>query len=301
MSTKSAAFNCPFPGCNRRHTNKSQLKLHLRNAQADSTDTLHKDPAIWETAKKDGLLDFRLRNLPPKIREQRRKESRAGVYRNHKTDQIRKQKERRQSRQQTLTDLFNSIDQQSDLVEQVGTTAEIAVHTEKLRKNVVDRVWGKTLSLSQFVFDIDHPPESSSEVTVHTFPRFVVYFLPPTQLPSFDKKGRIIDRIPTNKHFRKVSTYIHSDRNPDPTLSEMMKHLSTSFDLHWKEIVEDTEMKTAKLWEDGCEIQFRARGEKYGKMADLYKVCAGLGGGIALSRQGEEFIYWGFVVACDAI
>jgi len=45
-----------------------------------------------------------------------------------------------------------------------------------------------------------------------------------------------------------------------------MKYISTSFD-HWKEIVEDTEMKTANLW---CEAQFRAQGPKHGKIANIY-------------------------------
>jgi len=119
------------------------------------------------------------------------------------------------------------------------------------------------------VFDLDHPPESSSEVTDHTFPRFVTsLFIRGNSV--YDSFFLVAGWKLRRKHFRKVSTYIHSDRNPDPTLSEMMKHLSTSSELHWKEIVEDTEMKTAKLWEDGGEAQFSARGPKHRKMADLY-------------------------------
>jgi len=158
-------------------------------------------------------MDFRLRNLPPKIREQRRKESRVRVYRNHKTNRIQKQKESRQNRQQTLPALFNSIHRQRDLVEQVGKTAEIAVRTEKLRKMSSTEPGGKRC--------LYHNSCSISTIR-------------PNRLP----KSRT-------------------------TLS---------------------------------------RGPKHRKMAGLYNAYVRtLEAASTHQDKGEEFIHWGFVVACDTV
>jgi len=262
-------LRCPFQGCTGKYVDKSRLGRHLRDIEHDSNDTLHKDEAVKAEAKANGLYEFHARNLPDEVKKQRRLDSRKRTYEKNKANQLKKHRKDRMKRRRVLVNLFGSVPKLKEHVEEVRRTVKLAKANERLRQKAIDKVWKKRASLSEFVFDTVDPSEF--KVTVDTFARFVVYFLPPTQLPSPGQERKsIIEQIAQNTHFRRVSLCLHSDQNDDPLLAEMMKLFSDSYVSHWKEIVEDRSMRKVKLWRDGEEEEFRAEGPSHEWLADLY-------------------------------
>jgi len=204
------------------------------------------------------------------------------------------------NRQQTLKALFDSIGEHRELVDRVRQTAKDNMRIQSLRGAVVNRAWKKAPSFSHFVFNAEHLPESAGAIAIDTFPRFVAYFLRPSQLPSVTSNKPIVNLLPGRKNYYTISRFLHPDKHPDPTSLEMMQLLTPAFNKHWDPIIRDPELKTEMLWNDGCEEEFRGRGRKFGRIADMYKAYIEACADATLYQDQEKDLSVGDVWALGA-
>ena len=258
-------FECPFKDCSKKYTSSSKLKNHLRTIRGSGGDSQHPfRHEEWDRLDVIGYL--RLINRPGDLtaeeKERRKIEAQRKHYRLHKQDILKKHKERTKRINSTL-----------EVAKDLSTYAKSAYTREqKIRLNVEDRskilqtVFGASAQyeIHSFIKDLDSTP------TFETFPRIVAFYLQQSDFPDLNSMipevSRIMQYIPGESQFRKVSRILHPDMGNTTTLQST---LASAFDL-WKPVLQDKELATAILPSDDNAPEFIARGEKYQLLLDLY-------------------------------
>ena len=258
-------LKCPFTTCGKEYKGSSKLKQHLRTIRGSGGDSKHPigDPE-WDRLDEVGYLKLHSRpgDLTVEERERRRAEAQRKHYQRNKQVILRRHKER--------TEQINSA---LEIAKDVGSYAKSAYTREqKIRHNVKDRskilqtVFGSSAqyNIHSFIPDLDGHP------TLETFPRLVAFYLQQSDFPILSNMipnvSRIIDYIPGESHFRKVSRILHPDMG---NTTNLQSTLAAAFDL-WKPILQDKELATALLPSDDDIPEFVARGENYKLLLDLY-------------------------------
>lgn len=261
---KENKVKCPFPFCNNMysHGNSRSLKSHLHTIRGGGYDSIHPegDPH-WRQLEEFLKVVTRPKNVDPATKNLRRAAAQDRYYEKNKDRILEASRQRRLHVQSTLQVAKSFIRTSKEWDNKLLITVE-------QRRALLGELYGSedTYLLEAFV-NIKDPP------TIDTFPRLVTYFLLINQLPNIlnvvPNSTRMLDAIPGSSHYRKASSQLHPDKDPQDTSIQSI--LNAAFDL-WRPILEDPELKDVLVPEHDMQstAEFTARGEKYGTLSQMY-------------------------------
>jgi hypothetical protein len=261
---KENKVKCPFPFCNNMypHGNSRSLKLHLRTIRGGGYDSIHPegDPH-WRQLEEFLKVVTRPKNVDPALKGLRRAAAQDRYYEKNKDRILEASRQRRLRVQSTLQVAKSFIRTSKERDNRLLITLE-------QRRELLGELYGSedNYLLEAFV-NIKDPP------TIDTFPHLVTYFLLINQLPDIlnviPNSTRMLDAIPGSSHYRKASTQLHPDKDPEDRSIQSV--LNAAFDL-WRPILDDPELKDVLVLEHDMQsaAEFTCRGEKYGTLSQMY-------------------------------
>jgi hypothetical protein len=260
-------FQCPFPACNTTYDKSLKLKQHLRRVRGCGFDKEHpKDDPEWDRLDSEGFLTihFRPAGMSKEEREKRRLESNKRCYERQRANRLQLAKERREvtsSASQIATKFSTYAQSTKTQLENIALKdQEFSAHLHHLYGDFTK------FNLEKFV--------DLTTTDIKTFPYLITYFLPPGALPSIQNVQpgvtKILDAIPTTKHFDKASSRLRTEKIPaDEDIEAIFR---TAFNL-WKPIINAHEMKDEVMFDpnDPNSIaEFSKRGDYHEQAVTMF-------------------------------
>jgi hypothetical protein len=255
-------YTCSFPLCDRSYRHVTNLKQHLRNVRGGGFDKVHpENHEEWDRLAEFLKIQPRGKIFSHDI-EQRRAEAQKKHYEKNKGKILEKHRQRRVKLYSTLSGLGSFADSILTKQQQMEIVNDI-------QYSIYEQMYGHRKLRREDFIDLSNPP------TLDTYPRFVVWFLNPSQFPKIHDAilgvTLMFDVIPRDSHYRQVSALLHPDKNTDEDLQGLQTLLNAAFDL-WRPVLESAELSTAitHAHDEASTNAFCQQGPMYKQLSQMY-------------------------------
>jgi len=240
------------------------LRTHL-SPKCLAPDEHHpKDNALWEEIQKSKIFAYSSRGGDLTEEEKKARESKASArsYRKHQGERTARSKRNREE----LREIADVAAHLSDAVDPLLAAAE---HTSAALRDLQE-----SLPPLETYIPLDDPPH------IHTFFRFVSFFLPqdswppvaPDEMDLSQAPTKLVDLIPGVSHWREVSRICHSDKG-----TGVDTRAQTLLNASWKVLDEtlrpEEGVEQPADWiaptAEGVE-EFQARSSRHREIYELY-------------------------------
>ena len=260
MARKEKAFPCLFERCKSEYEQLRNLKTHLLTVRGSGFDEFHpQGNQIWaDLDAQQFLVRYSRPGLAPEEKKRRRYETQHRSYQKHKTSILEQQRQKREK-------YYENFDLTSKLALQFSDVRNRVLQNVSLLKEI----YGTDSSgyhLSTFV-------DVQSGISISTFPRLVVYFLPVSELPpvatAVPSITPIVDVIPGSRHYRQVSLLTHPDKFGEEGIQQK---LNDGWRL-WEDVIGNEALRDVVLfdYEQDEEIgAFKVISSDHAKLAKMF-------------------------------